>query len=47
MAAQQWAVKATGTFDFNTAADWQCGVVPDVIDIAQFNTDAFGAAFKS
>jgi autotransporter-associated beta strand protein len=38
MATRQWAVTANGTFDFNNVANWQFGIVPDTIDIAQFNT---------
>src|SRR5215471_13198352 len=37
MATRQWAVTANGTFDFNNAANWQFGVVPDAIDTAQLN----------
>src|SRR5580704_12640309 len=43
MATRQWVTSAGGTFDFNNPANWAFGVVPDAIDIAQFNTGAVDA----
>jgi hypothetical protein len=40
MATRQWAVTASGTFDFGDAANWTFGATPGVADIAQFNTGA-------
>ena len=40
MATRQWSVTTNGTYDFNGAANWQFGVVPDAIDVALLNTGA-------
>jgi hypothetical protein len=40
MATRQWAVSTNGTDDFNNPANWAFGIVPGVVDIAQFNTGA-------
>src|SRR5689334_12398222 len=38
MTTRQWLVTTNGAYDFNNPADWQFGLVPSAIDIAQFST---------
>ena len=38
MATRQWVVTTNGTDDFNNPANWAFGILPDAVDIAQFNT---------